>query len=357
MLRRLTLASALFIPCVLAGQQQSVTFGGFIDTYYAMDFGRPVNIDRAFTTQAARNAEFNVNLAFVDAVLNGDRVRGRLALQAGTSVEANYLTEPNVGQYSGGTLSRHIQEAVVGVRMREGVWLDAGIMLSHVGSETWVSRDNPTYTRSLIADFSPYYQSGVKVTWDVRPDVTALFTIVNGWQNISENNSDKSFGARLDWAVSPHISLGYYNLIGNEQPDTSAGLVRLFNGITAKFTSDELTVTTTIDGGREARPTGPAASWWGTSLVAHLHMTQHTSVVGRFEVYNDKDKVLIRKAPAPFDVFGGSFGLDVEPNDGVMWRTEVRALKGKNRVFPDRGVDGGLSASNMLLVTSLAITF
>ena len=67
----------------------TVAFGGFVDSYYAYDFGRPVNFDRPFTTQAVRHNEFNVNLAYVEAKVSGPRVRGRLALQAGTSVQSN----------------------------------------------------------------------------------------------------------------------------------------------------------------------------------------------------------------------------------------------------------------------------
>src|SRR5512145_2687701 len=70
-----------------------VAFGGFVDTYYAYDIGRPPTLDRSFTdgatfaTQPARHNEFNVNLAYVEAILSGGRLRGRLALQAGTSVQ------------------------------------------------------------------------------------------------------------------------------------------------------------------------------------------------------------------------------------------------------------------------------
>ena len=71
-----------------------VTFGGFIDSYYAFDFNRPASFDRAYTTQPARHNEFNVNLAFIEAKIDAPRYRGRLALQAGTSVQSNYAGEP-----------------------------------------------------------------------------------------------------------------------------------------------------------------------------------------------------------------------------------------------------------------------
>lgn len=147
-----------------------VTFGGFVDGYYAWDFGRPPSFDRSFaggtvfTTQPPWHNEFNVNLVFVEARLDAPRVRGRLALQAGTSVQSNYSGEPTNGSVSGSSLARNLQEAYAGVKLGSTVWVDAGIFYSHVGMEGWVSRDNPTYTRSLVADYSPYYQSGVKAT-------------------------------------------------------------------------------------------------------------------------------------------------------------------------------------------------
>src|SRR5215210_6648983 len=106
-----------------------VTFGAFVDAYYACDFGRPASFDRSFaggapfTTQPARHNEFNVNLAFVEARADGSSVRGRLAVQTGTSVQSNYSGEPTNGQVSGPTLARLIQEAVVGVRVAPGLWV------------------------------------------------------------------------------------------------------------------------------------------------------------------------------------------------------------------------------------------
>ena len=96
-----------------------VSVGAFVDSYFAWDFGRPPSFDRSFaggavfTTQPARHNEFNVNLAFVEIKLDAPHYRGRLALQAGTSVASNYASEPTTGTVSGPSLSRIIQEAVV----------------------------------------------------------------------------------------------------------------------------------------------------------------------------------------------------------------------------------------------------
>ena len=79
--------------------------------------------------------------ALVAVQLSSAHTRGRLALQAGTSVQSNYAGEPRSGGISGPELTRHIQEAVVGVRAKSHLWIDAGIYLSHIGQESWISRD------------------------------------------------------------------------------------------------------------------------------------------------------------------------------------------------------------------------
>ncbi|MDE2291086.1 MAG: outer membrane beta-barrel protein, partial [Elusimicrobia bacterium] len=166
-----------------AGERLPVSFGGFLDTYYAYDFDRPASRARAFTTQPARHNEFDVNLAYIEAVVAADRVRGRLALQAGNSVQSNYAGEPAVGSVSGPSLTRSIQEAWAGYRVTEKLWVDAGICFSHIGMESFISRDNWTYSRSLMAEFSPYCQSGVRASYQFDKDWSAQLHVLNGWQN------------------------------------------------------------------------------------------------------------------------------------------------------------------------------
>ena len=212
-----------------------MTFGGFVDTYYAYDFNRPPAIDRCVydATCAATTSSTSTSRTSKRRI-SGDRVRGRLALQSGTSVQANYAGEPRIGQYSGPDLSRLIQEAFVGYQLAPSLWIDGGIFFSHIGEESFISRDNPTYTRSFVADYSPYYQSGVRLTWQPASRLTAQLDALNGWQNISETNSGKSGGVRLDYQASPNLVVSYYNFVGNESPDSARSLLRVFQGVGVK---------------------------------------------------------------------------------------------------------------------------
>jgi hypothetical protein len=346
-----------------------VAFGGFVDAYYAWDFGRPPTLDRSFaggapfTTQPARHNEFNVNLAFVEAVLAGPRVRGRVALQAGTSVQSNYAGEPTNGVVSGSTLARHIQEAVVGYQIRRGVWVDGGIFYSNMGMESWASRDNPTYTRSLVGDYSPYYSSGVKLTWAAPPRLTARLDVVNGWQNISENNSGKGAGVRLDYAATPTATLSYYDFFSDE----AGTRLRTFNGVGAKVTSGAWTLLGEADVGTQKRAPGTdgTSTWLNSAAIVRYQVTPLVALSARGEYATDEDQVVIATgargsgatavANPPFRAVGGSVGVDVQPVPRVLWRSEARGWRNRDPVFPD-GTSGAPRKTGGFVVTSLALT-
>jgi hypothetical protein len=339
-----------------------VTFGGFVAAYYAFDFGRPVNQDRSFasgnlfTTQPARHSEFNVNLAFVEAKLEAPRVRGRFAAQYGTSVQSNYSAEPTRGTISGPSVSQFVQEAVAGYQLTPSLWIDGGIFFSNMGMEGWISRDNPTYTRSLVADYSPYYSTGVKATWQATPTLSVRIDLVNGWQNISETNTDKGVGVRVDYVPRAGSTISYYNFFGNE---VGSGRLRTFNGVGANLALGErVRVLGELDVGTQEGADGDDdASWYGLTAILRGQITPKVALSGRFERFDDEDGVVIAtgdRLPA-FRANGGSIGLDVQPASRLLWRTELRGFANDGAVFPDR--DGAPSKSIAVVVTSLGLTF
>jgi Putative beta-barrel porin-2, OmpL-like. bbp2 len=330
-----------------------VSVHGLVDTYYAFDFGRPADRERRFTTQPVRHNEANVNLAWLGVSAERERVRARVALQTGTSVQANYAGEPRKGNTSGPEVARFLQEGVVGVRLASTLWVDAGVYLSYIGLESWSSSDNPTYTRSLVADYSPYYLSGAKLTWQPSKRVSAQLHAMNGWQNISENNDSKAVGGRIDFTVSPALTLSYANFFGNEQPDGSQSSLRSFNQVMAKGT---LPTTTEwqmqLDVGSEAR-----SDWYGVVAIARQPVTPRVAVVGRLERFSDPDQRIVSTGSSVgFVANGASIGIDVQVDRGVRWRSEFRGTRASEAVYPV-AASRSLQRGNSLLVTSLSLAF
>jgi hypothetical protein len=97
-----------------------IDFGAFLDSYYAYDFNRP-EVERAYSTQSVKHDEPAINLAHIEMKIQTERLRSRLALQAGDSVERNAVLEPGSSKY--------IQESYIGVKLGEKTWVDAGLFL------------------------------------------------------------------------------------------------------------------------------------------------------------------------------------------------------------------------------------
>ncbi|HUX33523.1 MAG TPA: outer membrane beta-barrel protein [Gemmatimonadaceae bacterium] len=359
------LGALLAVPALCLAQAPAdtslkVTFGGFIDTYYAYDFGRPPSFDRSFaggatfTTQPARHNEFNVNLAYIEARIAGDRIHGRVAVQAGTAVQSNYAGEPTNGIVSGPSLSRSIQEAYAGYRVAPTLWVDGGIFYSNMGMESWTSKDNLSYTRSLVGDYSPYYSSGVRAMWQTTPVLAVRLDVVNGWQNISETNTSKGLGLRIDYAASPGATVSYYNFVNDE----TGGRLRVFNGVGGTVTRGATSLLGEVDYGTLGAPSagGERSNWWGFTAIARQRMTRTVAVVGRVERYADPGQVnMTTGLPYAFQGNGASLGIDVSPDSPFMWRTEVRGFQADAPLFPNG--NRAPRKTDVFVVSSFSLTF
>ncbi len=357
-MNKFSIPAALCLCAPTLGAQATDTttkirLNGFVDAYYAYDFTRPADGERRFTTQPVRHDEANVNLAWLGVTVERQKVRARVALQAGTSVQSNYAGEPRNGSTSGPDLARLIQEAVVGVKLADNVWVDGGIYNSYIGLESWSSSDNLAYTRSLVADYTPYYLSGVKLTWAPTPKLTAQFHATNGWQNISENNRSKAIGSRLDYAASSALTLSYANFFGNERPSGSRNVLRVFNQVMAKGTLPGGTqLQGQVDVGQQ-----DGSDWYGLVGIVRQPVSPRVALIARLERYSDPDQIIIGTGASDgFVGNGASAGLDVTLDAGVRWRSELRGIRTSAALYPD-GAGARPTRTNGVLVTSLSFAF
>lgn len=335
-------------------ENPKIEFGAFVDAFYAYDFNEPASRERLYTINPARHNEFNIGLAYLEAKVSADRLRGRLALQTGTSVFANYSGEVRDPSKPGGAqladVLMNLQEAFAGYRIAEGLWLDAGIYLSHIGGESFISKDNWTYTRSLVADFSPYYQTGVKLTWDPGSAWAFQLHLLNGWQNILETNGDKAIGTQITYRASERLTFTHNALVGREAE------FRIFQDLVIKYqVSPAWETLLAIDFGLQRRAGGGSfGNWWGASLLNRLRLSERMHLATRLEIYRDPEKFIVATGtPNGFQVWGVSANVDVQLLPQLLWRNELRFLNSLDAVYPS---DTGLNPSTLFGVTSLALS-
>ena len=205
-------------------------FGAFLDSYYAYDFNRP-EVNRIYTTQPIRHDQPAVNLAHVEMKIQTENLRSRLAMQAGDSVERNAVLEPGQEKY--------FQEAYVGTKVGEKTWIDAGIFLGNIGAESWISKDNWTYTRALNLDYVPYYSAGIRLEHKLDQKQSVQFQILNGWQNITDNNQAKAVGMQYKNHLSESLVFMYNNFFGDEEVVGTSPRFRSYHNFILQLTASE----------------------------------------------------------------------------------------------------------------------
>ena len=331
-----------------------LTFSGYAEGYYSYDFNKPGNDTRpGFLYNHNRHNEFNINLAFVRAAYNTDKVRGTLALATGTYMNANYAAEP-------ATL-KNIYEADAGFKIgKKNLWVDAGVLPSHIGFESAVSKDCWNLTRSLLADNTPFFQGAVRITYTSDNGKWLLSVLlINGWQRITrlEGNSRMSFGTQVQYKPSATATVNYSTFIGTDKPD-SARLNRVYHNLYGIFQlNKQFGIIAGFDIGTEQkfRGSNTVNTVYSPVLIAKYGIDDKWTIAARAEYYSDGNGVLIATGtPNGFKTTGLSFNIDYAPAANVLVRFEGRTLNSKDKIFIK---DAVMKNSNSFFTTSIAISF
>ncbi len=356
--------SAFFIilhilPVYLISQDSTVknplSFSGFADVYYQYDFNKPGDGNRPdFIYSHNRHNEFTLNLGYVKATYTTRQIRANLALAAGSYMNANYAEEPGV--------LKNIFEARLGVKLskRKNIWLDAGILPSHIGFESAASKESWTLTRSIMAENTPYFEGGAKITFTTDDGKWLLSGMaLNGWQRITRvnGNSLMCWGTQLQYKPSDKVWLNYSSFVGTDKPD-SARLLRYFHNIYAIFfITEKIGFTLGFDIGSEEkiRPARGHNTWYSPVGILKYCITDKWTIAGRVEHYNDKKGVIITTtAPNGFQTAGYSMNIDYAPVKNVLLRGEGRVLKSKDPFFIK---DNSLVKKDIFMTASIAVSF
>jgi hypothetical protein len=338
-----------------------LTISGYAEAYYNYDFNRPLNNTvPGFLYNFNRAGEVNLNLGFIKANYTTDRVRANLALAAGTYVNANYATEPGV--------LKNVFEANVGVKISKNanLWIDAGIMPSHIGFESAIGKDNWALTRSLVAENTPYFESGVKLGFTSKDEKLYLAAMyLNGWQRIQriDGNTKPAFGTQITYKPASGVTLNYSTFMGSDKPD-SVRLMRYYHNFYGVFQlAEKFGLTAGFDYGTEQKAKGSSEynNWFVPVLIARYSPSPKVNIAARGEYFQDKNGVIIDTGTENgFKTFGVSANIDYAIFPGVLWRVEARNLNSKDRIFLERnqGAAGQLSKKdNFFLTTSISVAF
>jgi len=329
---------------------------GYVEGYYSHDFNYASPHKRPSFIYSYNNAETpEINLGLIKASFTTSSVRANLGLAAGTYMNANYVAEKGIYQ--------HIYEANVGLKLsdKHDIWLDVGVMPSHIGFESAIGSENWTLTRSMMADNSPYFETGAKLSY-TSPDgkwyVSGL--VLNGWQRINnpKGNSTPSIGHQITYKPTDRLTINSSSFIGNDKSD-DARQMRYFHNLYAQLQLDDAwSLTTGLDVGAEQKleDKGSYNVWFTPIAIVKYRFSDRASIAARAEYYQDKNGVIISTGtPNGFKTQGYSVNFDYKLHSAVLWRTELRQFISKDKIFQIG--DGDFSDRNLMATTALAVSF
>lgn len=332
-----------------------LSISGYIETYYSFDFANPSDHNRpSFVYSHNRHNEVNLNLGFLKAAYATDKARANLALMSGTYANANLAAEPGV--------LKNIFEANAGVKIskKKNIWVDAGIFASHIGFESAIGKDCWNLTRSILADNSPYYESGVKVSYTSDNEKWFLSgLILNGWQRIQRvnGNNTPAFGHQLTFKPNSKVTLNSSSFVGSDSPDSTRQM-RYFHNFYGQFQLTEkfgMIFGFDIGAQQKTKNSNDYNTWYSPVLIMKYAPTEKISIAARGEYYSDANGVIVNTGtPNGFQTYGYSLNLDYTIMNNVIWRIESRGFTSKDKIFT---LNDNPSSQNYFLTTALAISF
>lgn len=271
-------------------------YGAYLDIGGIGNFNVPENgLWRSRTTASRHNqAAPNMVLAYVRKdVSEASRWGMELGAQGSyDSVDFAFLQgESKVG---GADVLRHVHRANASylAPLGNGLTITAGLFNSLMGYESLYARDNTNYTRSWIADNTPYMMFGVNAAYPVNDRLTVTAFVINRYYHLAYTVAQPSYGGKWSYALTPRLTAMQTLYWGPDQTDASLEFWRLYGNHILEWKGDEVTVAASYDVGTENiadQPGSPRAFVMGGNLMVKWHVAGPWSVALRPEFYWDRN--------------------------------------------------------------------
>lgn len=258
---------------------------GYADFYYDYFSNQP-SADAQIRVFDQRHNQFQVPMVMfgMAKVATADSRTGfRLDMGFGKGMRAFHAAEPGDVE-----VIENIQEGFISylAPVGSGLTIDAGKFVTPFGAELTETNLNWNSSRAFLFFAGPYYHSGVRLGYVVSDKVNVGAMVVNGWNNVTENNRGKSVAGMVTFKPTTKLTVANNLIFGAEQPGNDADQ-RLFNDLIIAYTpNDKLALMVNYDAGKDP---GIDAQWQGIALYVKARVAPKLYLAPRFEWFDDTD--------------------------------------------------------------------
>jgi hypothetical protein len=165
------------------------------------------------------------------------------------------------------------------------------IFPSHIGFEFFYSKDNWNYTRSWPGELSPFYQTGVRATYQFNKRWSGEVHILNGWQLINDNNDAKAISGKIAY-TDDRLTVSFNTFDGPELPHDNSHWRHFGNLIATWKMTPKLSLGTSLDRGHQELPGDRAANWLGVAVYERYALDDRHAIAVRGSLFRDPDSAI-----------------------------------------------------------------
>ncbi|MBI3211006.1 MAG: porin [Candidatus Solibacter usitatus] len=328
-----------------------INFGGLVDGYYSANFNHPASGTNNLRNFDVRANQFSLNMAKFEMSHDADPVGFRVDLGFGRAFDIFHATEP-LDQGRG--IMRFLPQAYLSVKPANmgGFQFDFGKFYTSAGAEVTETHLNWNYSRSLLYANGPYYHMGVRTSKPITKWFTAGFQVVNGWNNVEDNNSGKTVGFTTAMTSKKVSWLNTY-MVGPEKTQGEKGVRHFWDTVLNLTADDRNSFYINFNYGDEKNPRKLDSTFWGIAGAYKAQFNDRWSLSERIEYYKDTSGLITGKPQAlkEFTVTG-----EYKMKEGFLMRAEYRHDWSDQRFF-DRGAQMGNAKHMHTLLAGFVVYF
>lgn len=280
----------------LAGLLGPTALSGFVDVYYGQNFNNPASQTNGsrFFDQGANMFGLNLVELVVDKApeATNSRTGYHVALGFGQAMNA-----VNGSDHAGLGFDQYLKEAYFSylAPVGKGLQVDVGKFVTPHGAEVIETKDNWNYSRGLLFSYAiPYYHFGMRAKYAFNDKYSLSGFFVNGWNNVIDNNSGKTYGVGFGWNPNKKFGIAQNYMAGPEQNNLNTNWRQLSDTVITYSPTSRLSFIVNGDYGRGDRITDPETAivsrpvfWTGVAGYVRYAFSGTSAFSTRYEYFDD----------------------------------------------------------------------
>ncbi len=328
-----------------------VQVSGTIDAYFNYTPNHPSSRMLPYRNFDVRTNSLNLNMAELNLTMDPQPLGFTLTLGAGRAWDLfNFADTAN-----GFDNLRYVPQAFMSYKSEKlnGLQVDVGKFFTSAGAELTETYLGWNYSRSLAYANGPYYHFGVRASMPMGSHFTAGVQLVNGWNNVEDNNSGKTAGVTTALTFDKFSWFNtYYG--GSETSAVNSGFRHFYDTVITFDPTDKISFYSLFDYGTEKRMMGGGSYDWITvGGAARFQLTDKIAFSPRAEYYYDKDGFITGQTQKLKEItLTGEYKI----TDGFLSRLEYRRDWSDQYVF-ERGMTANATKNQDTFVLGLIMNF